>query len=51
MIIANQKSVINNDKKLANKRITRGINFFSNFIPFSENVGILEIINIDGINK
>ena len=51
IIIANQKSVNNKDKKLANKIITKGINFFSNLIPFSENVGIFVIINIDGINK
>ena len=49
-MIANQKSVIRRDKKLANKMIINGISFFSNFIPFSEEVGIFDIINIEGIS-
>ena len=37
--------------KLANKMIKKGNNFFSNFIPLREYVGILEIIKIAGANK
>ena len=42
---------MSNDKKLANKIMTNGISFFSNFIPFREKVGILDIINIEGTSK
>ena len=49
--MANQKSVRSNDRKLANNIMTKGNSFFSNLIPFKENVGTLEIINIDGIIK
>ncbi len=47
--MANQKSVRSNDKKLANNIMTKGSSFFSNLIPFKENVGTFEIINIDGM--
>ena len=49
--MANQKSVRSKDKKLANNIITKGSSFFSNLIPFKENEGTLDIINIDGIIK
>ena len=51
IIIASQKSVRSNDRKLANSIIIKGNNFFSNLIPFNENVGTFEIINIEGIIK
>ena len=35
-IIASQKSVSNKERKLANKIIIRGVNFFSNLIPLRE---------------
>ena len=49
MIIANQKSVRRSERKLANKIMINGKSFFSNFTPFKENVGTLEIIKIEGI--
>ena len=51
IIIANQKSVNKSERKLANKIIKNESSFFSNFIPFKEYVGILDIIKIAGRNK
>ena len=48
MIIANQKSVRRSERKLANKIMING-KVFSNFTPFKENAGTLEIIKIEGI--